>query len=124
MKKRELIRRLLLLYGSVLILISLQARFGFAENEFLLHERSEGGLAYGLLLTTLGIVLMTYKDISVMKFLWISWSGMFLVQISRLFLMGIYVSKIMYSLPLFWGTMAFGVVFGIFTIWYKIRHVF
>lgn len=124
MKIRKIISRLLLICGSVLILLSFQAGVFWDESQAQFHNLREGGLVYGLLLVSLGFVLILMKEVTVFQFLWIAWFGLFAIQMLRMHPAGIFISRIMLSVKLFWITILLGFVLAVFSIRKKCKGIF
>lgn len=124
MKIRMIISGMFILCGSVLIVLAFHSSLIWDEDSKQFYNLSEAGLVYGLLIASLGIVLMFYREMRVFSFLWISWIGMFAIQLHRMYPVMIFKSHFMNSAIIFWGTIALGVVLAVATIIKKSRSIF
>lgn len=110
--------------GSVLILLSFHSGALWNENSVEYLNLKEGGLVYGLLIMFLGIVLMYFKGISILQYLWCTWAGLMLIQLLRIYPEQIMFSQIMNSLKLFWGVLVLGMLLLVITVWHQCRSIF
>ena len=124
MKTRMIISGMLIFCGSVLIVLSFHSNLIWDEDSVQFHNLSEAGFIYGLLFASLGIVLMLLRDLPVFSFLWISWIGMFGIQLLRIFPAMTFISHFMNSAIIFWGTIALGVLLAVATIIKKSKSIF
>lgn len=124
MKIRMIISGMFILCGSVLMVFSFHSNLIWDEGTIKFYNLSEAGLIYGLWLSFLGIVLMLFRKMSVFSFLWLSWLSMFGIQLLRIHPLMTFISHIMNSPKMFWGTIVLGVILVIATIMKKITRIF
>ena len=124
MKIRMIISGMFILCGSVLMVFSFHSNLIWDEGTIKFYNLSEAGLIYGLWLSFLGIVLMLFRKMSVFSFLWLSWLSMFGIQLLRIHPLMTFISHIMNSPKMFWGTIVLGVILVIATIIKKITRIF
>lgn len=124
MKIRMIISGIFILGGSLLIVLSFHSNLIWDEGTTQFYNLSEAGFIYGLWLSFSGIVLMLLKKKSVFSFLWLSWLGLFGIQLLRIHPVMPFISHFMNSAVMFWGTIGLGVVLLIATIIKKSKRIF
>lgn len=123
MRTRKIISRVMILCASVLIILSFRADLFWNEYSTQFYNLSEAGLIYGVLLLSLGIVLNLLKKLSALQFLWLLWIGLMSIQLIRIHPSVIFVSHIMVSAKMFWGTLMLGFVLTVISLWRKFQSI-
>lgn len=123
MRIRKAASGVLILCGGVLILLSFRAELFFDVFSTQFYNLSEAGLIYGLLLASLGIVLMFSKKMSILQFLWVGWIGLMGIQLVRVLPVSVLVSHFMSSTKIFWSVIGFGFLLSIISICKKIKEI-
>lgn len=113
----------MILCASVLIILSFRADLFWNEYSTQFYNLSEAGLIYGVLLLSLGIVLNLLKKLSALQFLWLLWIGLMSIQLIRIHPSVIFVSHIMVSAKMFWGTLMLGFVLTVISLWRKFQSI-
>lgn len=121
---RKMIAALELFCGSVLILLSFLSGVFWNENSVEYLNLKEGGLVYGLLIMFLGLVLIYFKRLSILQYLWCIWTGLMFIQILRVYPEQKMFSQIMNSVKMFWSVLILGILLIGISIWYKCRSIF
>lgn len=121
---RKILGVLELFCGSVLILLSFLSGAIWNENSVEYLNLKEGGLVYGLLIIFLGLVLMYFKRLSILQYLWCIWAGLMFVQLLRVYPDQKMFSQIMNSVKMFWIVLILGMLLIGISIWHKCRSIF